>query len=321
MPPAGCGRPPAVPERILIVDDDRDICRYVEVNLTLEGYDVAVEHDSEAAVAAALRLQPDLVLLDVMMPGLDGYEVCKLLRHDARTMHASIIMLTAKSLPADRVVGLTAGADDYIAKPFEPAEVVARVKSALRRSRQMREASPLTGMPGNFQISFELDRLMDQPRPAFALVHADLDNFKAYNDRYGFLRGDEAVKATARVITGAMSRHPAQPEFVGHIGGDDFAVITSPEVVEELAVDIVGSFDAMAPTLYDRDDRERGFIEVTDRRGHLHRYGFLSISLGVASTGRRSLSSRWEASSLASEMKSVAKRDPGSSYWIDRRRA
>jgi diguanylate cyclase (GGDEF)-like protein len=309
-----------VNERLLIVDDDRDICRYVEVNLTLEGYDVEVEHDGEAAVATALRLQPDLVLLDVMMPGLDGYEVCRRLRADPRTANTSVIMLTAKTLSADKVMGLTAGADDYIAKPFDPPELVARVSSVLRRNRQMRELSPLTGMPGNFQISYELDRLVNDPVAQWSVIYADLDNFKAYNDTYGFLRGDEAIKATARLLTQVLARHDTNPQFAGHIGGDDFVLVVGADEVEDIARDIVASFDDLAPTLYDEADAAAGFIEVKDRQGSMHRFPLMTISLGVATTAHRRIASQWEASAIATEMKLLAKRRPGSAYELDRRR-
>jgi diguanylate cyclase (GGDEF)-like protein len=309
-----------VNERLLIVDDDRDICRYVEVNLTLEGYDVEVEHDGEAAVATALRLQPDLVLLDVMMPGLDGYEVCRRLRADPRTANTSVIMLTAKTLSADKVMGLTAGADDYIAKPFDPPELVARVSSVLRRNRQMRELSPLTGMPGNFQISYELDRLVNDPVAQWSVIYADLDNFKAYNDTYGFLRGDEAIKATARLLAQVLARHDTNPQFAGHIGGDDFVLVVGADEVEDIARDIVASFDDLAPTLYDEADAAAGFIEVKDRQGSMHRFPLMTISLGVATTAHRRIASQWEASAIATEMKLLAKRRPGSAYELDRRR-
>src|ERR671915_126211 len=128
-------------ELVLVADDDQDIVRFVEVNLPLQG---------------AYDLMPDLVLLDVMMPKIDGFEVCQRLRGDARTKHMSVIMLTAKSLSADKVVGLTAGADDYMIKPFDPMELVARVKSALRRSREMRAINPLTQLPGNVQVQEEV---------------------------------------------------------------------------------------------------------------------------------------------------------------------
>jgi diguanylate cyclase (GGDEF)-like protein len=309
-----------VNERLLIVDDDRDICRYVEVNLTLEGYDVEVEHDGEAAVATALRLQPDLVLLDVMMPGLDGYEVCRRLRADPRTANTSVIMLTAKTLSADKVMGLTAGADDYIAKPFDPPELVARVSSVLRRNRQMRELSPLTGMPGNFQISYELDRLVNDPVAQWSVIYADLDNFKAYNDTYGFLRGDEAIKATARLLAQVLARHDTNPQFAGHIGGDDFVLVVGADEVEDIARDIDASFDDLAPTLYDEADAAAGFIEVKDRQGSMHRFPLMTISLGVATTAHRRIASQWEASAIATEMKLLAKRRPGSAYELDRRR-
>jgi diguanylate cyclase (GGDEF)-like protein len=309
-----------LPERILVVDDDRDICRSIEVVLRLEGYDVRIAHEGEEALEQAVRAQPDLVLLDMMMPGIDGYEVTKRLRHDPRTATASIIMLTARALPADKVLGLTAGCDDYIVKPFDPSELVARVQSALRRSRQMREVSPLTGLPGNFQIAHELERLVADETSEFAVLYADLDDFKAYNDHYGFMRGDEAIRASGRLLTDALARHRTNPSFAGHIGGDDFVLVTSANKAESLAQDIVRNFDLMAPSLYDQDDRQRGYIEVPDRRGVLHHYPFLSISVGVASSAIRPIRSQWEASSVATEMKAVAKRKVGSAYEIDRRR-
>src|SRR3954451_8609028 len=317
--PAACARP--LPERILVVDDDRDICRSIEVILRLEGYDVRVAHEGQEALTEATRVQPDLVLLDMMMPGIDGYEVTKRLRHDPRTATASIIMLTARALPADKVLGLTAGCDDYIVKPFDPTELVARVQSALRRSRQMRELSPLTGLPGNFQISAELEGLVNgDDAECFAVLYADLDDFKAYNDHYGFMRGDEAIRATGRLLTDAIARNRTNPSFAGHIGGDDFVLVTASDKAEFLAQDIVRNFDTLAPTLYDEDERQRGFVEVPDRRGVLHHYPFLSISIGVASSTIRPIRSQWEESAVATEMKAVAKRKVASSYEINRRR-
>jgi len=310
-----------LPDRILVVDDDRDICRSIEVILRLEGYDVRVAHEGEEALEQAARVQPDLVLLDMMMPGIDGYEVTKRLRHDPRTATASIIMLTARALPADKVLGLTAGCDDYIVKPFDPTELIARVQSALRRTRQMREVSPLTGLPGNFQIAAELERLVtEEDATDFAVLYADLDDFKAYNDHYGFMRGDEAIRATGRLLTDSLARVRTDPSFAGHIGGDDFVLVTSADKAEFMAQDIVRNFDALAPTLYDEDDRQRGYVEVADRRGVLHHYPFLSISIGIASSELRPIRTQWEASSVATEMKAVAKRKIGSSYEIDRRR-
>src|SRR5687768_6052052 len=145
----------------------------------------------------AYERMPDLVLLDVMMPKVNGYEVCQRLRADTRTKNISIIMLTVKTLSADKVVGLTAGADDYMIKPFDPVELSARVKTVLRRSKEMRAINPLTQLPGNVQIQDEVNKNLALAQP-FAMLHIDLDNFKAFNDHYGFLRGDEAIKLLAR---------------------------------------------------------------------------------------------------------------------------
>jgi diguanylate cyclase (GGDEF)-like protein len=309
------------PQKVLVVDDDYDIARYVELNLSLEGFSVHVAHDGEEAMELARQLRPEAVLLDVMMPGLDGYEVCKRLRSDPRTSHSAIIMLTAKSLSADTVLGLTAGADDYIAKPFDPPELVARVRAALRRSRQLRDISPLTGLPGNSEITRRLDELLTGGAE-FALVHADLDRFKSYNDRYGFLRGDDMIRATADVLADAVTDQPSELKFLGHVGGDDFVVIVDAADAESLCQRIMERFGEMAPGLYDEADRERGYIEVDDRRGLGRRVGIMTISMGVATTEHRAITSLGEASAIAAEMKEAAKQDEGvSAYRIDQRRA
>ncbi len=306
-------------ETVLVVDDDFDIARYVELNLSLEGFKVHVAHDGEEAVTAARELRPDAVLLDVMMPGLDGYEVCRRLRSNARTSHCAIIMLTAKSLSADTVLGLTAGADDYISKPFDPPELVARVRAALRRAKQLRDVSPLTGLPGNSEITRQIEQLVAAGHP-FGLIHADLYHFKAYNDRYGFLRGDTAIRATADVLNEVLTRHAGDQCFLGHIGGDDFVLLTAPEQAEEFAREVTTAFDAMAPSLYDPEDAARGFIEIEDRRNNRQTVQIMTISLGVVTTEFRPGLGVAEASALATEMKRAAKDDDASAYRIDQRR-
>jgi diguanylate cyclase (GGDEF)-like protein len=304
---------------VLVADDDEDIVRFVEVNLRLEGFQVATASDGEEALRAAYDLTPDLILLDVMMPEVDGFEVCQRLRNDTRTRQISIIMLTAKSLSADKVVGLTAGADDYMIKPFDPIELIARVKSALRRSREMRDANPLTQLPGNVQVQEEVSRRVSSGTP-FALMYIDLDNFKAFNDHYGFLRGDEAIKLLARCATEVMARHGSDDSFLGHVGGDDFVIIVEPLVAEPLAQDIIRLWDDRIADLYDPEDVEHGYIEVADRRKQVHRFPFTTVSIGIASNTGRAIDSHWTASEIAAEMKAFAKNDDGSSYAIDRRR-
>jgi len=307
-----------MPETILVVDDDPDIARFVEVNLRSVGYDVVVAGDGEEAVLQADQRRPDLVLLDVMMPRVDGFEVAQRLRRNPRTANTSIIMLTAKALSSDKVLGLTSGADDYIIKPFDPIELLARVKTTLRRAREMRNLSPLTGLPGNIRIQDEIQRKVEDETP-FAVLYCDLDNFKAFNDHYGFVKGDRVIQATARVLQEAMEEFAKVDGFLGHVGGDDFVVVMPPDVAKAAAGWICRRFDQEVGSFYDREDRERGYVEVEDRQGKLRRFGLIAVSIGVATTSRRKFSHYGEAVDVATEMKQFAKKQQGSSYAIDRR--
>lgn len=305
-------------DRILIADDDRDIVKFIEVNLGLEGFDLMVANDGEEALQTAIEELPDLLLLDVMMPKMDGFEVCRRLRSDPRTCNISIIMLTAKSLSAEKVVGLTTGADDYIIKPFDPLELVARVKSTLRRSRDMRDLNPLTGLPGNVAILHELDRVISSGEQ-FALMHVDLDNFKAFNDYYGFMRGDQAIKLCASVLLDSVREEGIDHAFVGHIGGDDFAMIAPAESAESVAKRVIQKFDSQIESLYDPADVQVGFITIHDRRDEIRQFPLMTISLGIATNLYRKIDSHLDASEVATEMKQFSKRESTSSYSMDRR--
>ena len=308
-----------MPESILVVDDDPDIARFVEVNLRSAGYEVSVASDGEEALEKAAGLRPDLVLLDVMMPRIDGFEVAHRLRRNPHTSNTSIIMLTAKALATDKVLGLTAGADDYIIKPFDPIELLARVKGTLRRAKEMRNLSPLTGLPGNIRIQEEIERMVREESP-FAVLYADLDNFKAYNDQKGFVQGDRLIQATARILQDAVAGRAGADGFVGHVGGDDFVAVVPPDVAEDVAGLVVETFDRQIQGFYDPEDVQRGYVEVEDRKGELQRLPLAGISIGIATTKVRSFAHYGEAVSVATEMKQYAKREPRSSYAVDRRK-
>jgi diguanylate cyclase (GGDEF)-like protein len=307
-----------MPETILVVDDDPDIARFVEVNLRSAGYDVAVAGDGQEALDRAGELRPDLVLLDVMMPRIDGFEVAQRLRKNPTTANTSIIMLTAKALSADKVTGLQSGADDYIIKPFDPIELLARVKGTLRRAKEMRNLSPLTGLPGNIRIQEEIERQVREQRE-FAVLYADLDNFKAYNDQKGFVRGDRLIQATARIIQDAVIEGAGSEGFIGHVGGDDFVAVVGPDVAEDVAKRICERFDEGRVDFYEAEDLERGSVRVEDRKGVLQDVPLVAISVGIAMTSKRQFAHYGEAVAVATEMKSFAKREPGSSFAVDRR--
>jgi diguanylate cyclase (GGDEF)-like protein len=304
--------------RVLVVDDDVDIARFVRLTLQMEGFDVVIAHDGEAAIEMVAATQPDLVILDVMMPGLSGVEVTRRLRAEAMTSALPIIMLTAKSQSVDKVVGLTAGADDYIVKPFDAMELVARVCGTLRRYQEFRELSPLTGLPGNSRIIREIDDRL-RSGVAFAVCYCDIDGFKAVNDAYGFARGDEFIVTLARKLLRAVSEAAPPPPFLGHIGGDDFVVVCRPRQIRGLTERAVTEFEKAADELYDEEDRARGYVQVKSRRDGIRDVGLVTVSVGVALSTRRAYSDPREVIADASEMKTVAKSQPGSFVAVDRR--
>ncbi len=305
-------------DRVLVADDDPDILSVVQVNFELEGFEVETAVDGEDALQKATATPPNVIVLDIMMPRMDGLTALHRLRGQASTANIPIVLLTARGLPEDRVRGLELGADDYITKPFDITELAARVRAVLRRTQAARDLSPLTGLPGNFKITAEIeDRIAS--RRKFALVHGDLDNFKAYNDHYGFMRGDEVIRFCASCFREAADNLGITDAFVGHIGGDDFVAVIPPDIAESFSKEVIERFDDGILDLYDTADALRGYIEVIDRRGERFAFPVVSLSLGVASTDMREITTQWEASAIAVEMKEFAKKQPGSSYRIDRR--
>ena len=307
-------------ERVLVADDDPDILTVVKVNLELDGFEVDTAVDGEDALQRATSTPPDVIILDIMMPRMDGLTALHRLRSQAATASIPIILLTARGLPEDRVRGLELGADDYITKPFDITELAARVRAVLRRTQAARDLSPLTGLPGNFKITAEIENAIHTNRE-FALVHGDLDNFKAFNDHYGFMRGDEVIRFCGSCFTEAATSLGIDGAFVGHIGGDDFVAMIPPAVAEPFCKEVIERFDDGILDLYDTADALRGYIEVIDRRGERYAFPVVSLSLGVASTDVRDIGTQWEASAIAVEMKEFAKKQPGSTYRIDRRTA
>lgn len=307
-------------EKILIADDDSDILDVIRITLETEGYEVIEAHDGEEAVAMIKKSTPDLLITDFKMPKMCGDEVCRILKQDILIQHMPIIMLTGKGEVIDKVQGISAGADDYIVKPFEPQELVVRVKMVLRRTARDLDANPLTRLPGNVSIINEL-RIRITENELFAVCYVDLDKFKAFNDKYGFEKGDEVIKNTARILINSTHEKGASQDFIGHIGGDDFVVITTPDKVDDLCKKIIADFTAMVPGLYNKEDLEKGYIIGKDRQKKTRKIPLLSISIGVVTNEKIKINHVGEVSELGAELKEYAKSLPGSNYVKERRDA
>lgn len=304
--------------KILIADDDPDIRDILKITLSEENYETLEAQNGQEALEIIRSKPLDLALLDYKMPKMDGRQVCNLVKKDLLLQHLPIIMVTGKGEINDRVGGINAGADDYIVKPFEPKELLARIRMVLRRTQRDLEANPLTRLPGNIAILNEFSKCIDSKKK-FAVCYADLDKFKAYNDKYGFEHGDNVIRETARILLGAVHEAGSTEDFVGHVGGDDFVVVTTPELADSLCEKIIRDFDKISPSFYNQEDRENGFIIGYDRQSKIHKIPLLSISIGVVTNEMRDITHVAQIGEIGAELKKLAKNIEKSNYVKDKR--
>ncbi len=304
--------------KILVVDDDPIVREVVSESLEAEGLSVICAPDGQEGLRLARQEKPDLVLLDVRMPRMDGLELCRQLRRGFLTSTIPIIMLTSLNGTADKVEGMRMGADDYVTKPFDPQELIARVSTHLHRTERDIQTSPLTRLPGNLAVERAIrDRL--SAGGLFAVCYFDLDHFKPYNSRYGFVAGDLVIQMLSDLIVGAVLEHGNDDDFVGHEGGDDFVVVTTPDKAEAVCKTVIATFDEMIPQHYNDQDRTQGFSLGRDRQGVEVSFPLMSVSGAVVTNHRRTLMHPRQVAEIAAEVLSYVKTVEGSNYLFDRR--
>lgn len=306
-------------EKILTIDDDPDILDVLELTLS-DQYEVIQANNGEAGLQLVRQKTPDLILCDYMMPVMNGRDFCKALKKDILLQHIPIIMLTGKGEVKDRIGGIEAGVDDYIVKPFSPDELLARIKMILRRTIRSLDANPLTHLPGNTSIMDELQKNIDSGKP-FAVGYADLDKFKAYNDKYGFEKGDEIIREVARILIKHGRGEGGPNTFIGHVGGDDFVFICDDEVIDQVCQKIIEEFDKKSPSFYGKEDVKTGFIISHDRQGKEQKFGFLSISIGIVSSRAQKIAHVAQISQIGAELKKFAKGLEKSNFVRDKRKS
>ncbi len=305
------------PTRIVLADDEPGILFMIRELLQASGYEVRTANDGQEALDEIRKDVPDIVVIDYQMPRKNGIEVCAELKSDPRFEYLPLIILSGTAQRDTRVAGLDLGADDYIAKPVDASELLARIRMIVKRTQGVLAANPLTHLPGNVTIETTIQDKLAQGGP-MDVLYIDINHFKSYNDAYGFRAGDNVIKAAADLLVRVV--RAASKDFIGHIGGDDFIVVTTPDRSEAMCQDILREFDRLAPSFYAQEDRERGYIMSTDRQGQMQRFPLLSLAIGVVTNRQRRLQSLGQVSQIGAEVKKKAKLMGASQFYVDRRK-
>jgi diguanylate cyclase (GGDEF)-like protein len=328
MDPHGAGEPqfPEIKREILVVDDQAPVLAQLKTQLEELGYGVRLAESGELALAEIRRRRPDLVILDIAMPGMDGQAVCREMKGSPRTSGIPVIMLTKRDDMYSKVMALQCGANDYLTKPYHREELRLRVKNALDLRDQLRDTNPLTRLPGNSEIERQLRQRVSGGE-TFAYMFIDIDNFKAFNDLYGHQRGDRLILGTAEILSRVLEELGGESDFLGHVGGDDFIVLCDASRANVIGEAIAVRFDAMIGEHLDQRERESGFLEVPGRTGTVEQHRITSITVAVVSTPDQTFPHAGDVSARAAEVKRHAKAQArrgeraGGSFVVWERRA
>ena len=267
----------------------------------------------------ALRNIPDLIIVNEKSINTDLIELCKKIRENEDNSITPVLVISSDN-SEEHEISIMKNSIEYIVASNSSNEFLYyAIKNITRLLAVNRTVSPLTALPGNVQIQTELKKRLLRKDP-FQVFYLDLDNFKAYNDVYGFLKGDEIIKLTARVITKNMHTLEEADVFVGHIGGDDFVAITDESVnYDKICQGIIAEFDKEVIKYFNEEDIERGYVEVSNRKGVIEQFPLTSISIGVVVADKKRFSNILEIGEVGAQVKHMAKTTMGSSYAIDRR--
>lgn len=265
--------------RILVVEDDFDISNLLRIFFDSQGYEVAVAPKGNDALDLCRRNLPNIVVLDIQLPDIDGYEVCRRLRGNLRTSHIPILFLTQRDERSDKIAGLELGADDYITKPFDIEELKLRVQNAIKRAKWENLTSPTTGLPSGKLIEEQLRLLMR--RKDWAVLYVGINQIAGFNEAYGFVAGDDVFRFAAMVLSDGVDEKGTPNDFIGHVSADDFMIITDVSHAEEVKNYITERFKNEVGTFYSFRDRERGYIQLKDSAGNERHIPLMSLAVGI----------------------------------------
>jgi len=285
--------------RLLIVEDDADISNMLKIYFSSQGFDVDIAPRGREALEKTRQVMPHLIILDIMLPDIDGYEVCRNLRTHTRTSHVPVIFLTQKDERSDKLQGLELGADDYITKPFDIEELKWRVQNAINRSERESLTDPQTGLPAGRLIEDQLRRMIRLE--GWALLDVRINQFEAFKDVYGFIAATDVLRFAAMLVGEVVDQLGTTNDFIGHAGGDNFVVITAEANAAALRQQLKDRFKDEVLAHYNFMDRQQGFIVAMNSEGKYEQTPLMTLAVGVISPAEHMFSDIREITELGAE--------------------
>ena len=309
-------------KEIVIIDDTLEVYNLVNniFRKDREEYDITMSSSSKESITMALEEIPNLIIINGDGMKRDLIKVCEFIRKSPDNVSTPIIVTATKKTDAERIEILKRVVEYYIQKPLHEKYFYYTIKNLARLIDANRCISNLTGLPGNAQIEIELKRRLSSKK-IFAVLYADLDNFKAYNDKYGFMNGDEVIKFTANCMREALQEYGTKGDFLGHIGGDDFVSIVSYDNARKIGKDIIRRFTDNIGEFYSEEDNENGFIKLPNRRGKMEKYPLMTLTVAMVSNKFRKYGTVLELGEDGAAVKKKAKTIPGSTFLENRRKS
>ena len=306
-------------KRILIISSDKKLLEVLNFCFDGWGYEVCLCDYALQDIAFIKKISPDIIIVDVNSASKSHLEICRLIKDDFFTAFIPVITLINKRQLRSQLLHLKQGVDDYLIKPPDPLDLRIRVEMAARRSQYSFYATPLTGLPGGRIIEEVLKEKVKKGAP-FSFGYIDIDNFKYFNDVYGYVKGDNVIMHTAYMLYAVIKKSGNSDDFIGHIGGDDFIFITTPDRYKDICENFILIFDRLIPFHYSLEDRSRGFIIARDRTHKINKIPLMSITLALLNKDEASkLENVIEINERISETKHYLKSIPGSKFMVDRR--
>jgi len=285
--------------RLLIVEDDIDIGNILNIYFNGLEYEVDTAVRGSEALERTRQVLPHLIILDIMLPDIDGYEVCRNLRTNMRTSHIPVIFLTLKDERSDKLQGLELGADDYITKPFDIEELKLRVQGAIRRSERESLTDPRSGLPAGRLIEEQLRRIIREN--GWALLDVRINFFEPFREVYGFVAGDNALRFMAMLIGEVVDEMGTTNDFIGHAGGDNFVVITTDEAAAVIRQRLKARFSEEVQAHYNFMDRQQGFILASNQEAGTNKFPLMSLAIGFVSPKQQTFADIREITEMAAE--------------------